>query len=185
MLRVEDHRFLTGQGRYVDDIELAGMAHGLPLLSPHAHARVVAIDTTQALASPGVLAVLTGADLERAGLGGMPPLFMPEDMGGPKGHRTYRPLLVHDRVRCVGDRLAFVVAETAAQARDALELIEVEYEVLPAVTALQDAVKDGAPQLWEGAPGNRCCRVAYGDEARTQAAFEQAVHITVLQAENN
>ena len=185
MLRVEDHRFLTGQGRYVDDIELPGMVHGVPLLSPYSHARVVSIDTAQALAAPGVLAVLTGADLAQAGLGGMPPLFMPEDMGGPKGYRTYRPLLVSDRVRCVGDRVAFVVAETAAQARDALELIEVEYDALPSVTALEDAVKDDAPQLWEGAPGNKCCSVMVGSEAETDAAFAQAAHVTVLNVDNN
>lgn len=185
MLRVEDQRFLTGQGRYVDDIELAGMVHGVPLLSPYAHARVVSIDTAQAKAAPGVLLVLTGADLEQAGLGGMPPLFMPEDSGGAKGYRTYRPLLVTDRVRCVGDRVAFVVAQTAALARDALELIEVEYEELPSVALLTDAVKPDAPQLWEGAPGNQCCRVTYGSETETEAAFAQAAHITVLEIENN
>lgn len=185
MLRVEDHRFLTGQGRYVDDIELPGMVYGIPLLSPYPHARVVSIQAEQALASPGVLAVLTGADLEQAGLGGMPPLFMPEDMGGPKGYRTHRPLLVSDRVRCVGDRVAFVVAETAAQARDALELIEVEYDALPSVTALEDAVKEDAPRLWEGAPGNKCCMVMYGNEAETETAFAQAAHVTVLNIENN
>ncbi len=185
MLRVEDQRFLTGQGRYVDDIELPGMAHGVPLLSPYAHARVVSIRVDEARAAPGVLAVITGADLAAAGLGGMPPLFMPEDAGGPKGFRTFRTLLVTDRVRCVGDRVAFVVAETAAQARDALELIEVEYEALPSVTSLDDAVKDGAPQLWDGAPGNRCCWVAYGDEAQTAAAFANAAHVTVLDIENN
>jgi carbon-monoxide dehydrogenase large subunit len=115
----------------------------------------------------------------------MPPLFMPEDMGGPKGYRTFRPLLVSDRVRCVGDRVAFVVAETAAQARDALELIEVEYEELPAVTALEDAVKEDAPQLWDGAPGNKCCMVMYGNEADTAAAFAQAAHVVVLNLESN
>lgn len=185
MLRVEDQRFLTGQGRYVDDIELAGMVHGVPLLSPYAHARVVSIDTAQAMAAPGVLAVLTGADLAQAGLGGMPPLFMPEDAGGAKGYRTYRQLLVTDRVRCVGDRVAFVVAQTAALARDALELIEVEYEELPSVTSLADAVQQDAPQLWEGAPGNQCCWVSYGNEAETEAAFAQAAHVTVLKIENN
>ena len=185
MLRVEDQRFLTGQGRYVDDIELAGMVHGAVLLSPYAHARLVSIDTGQARTAPGVLAVLTGADQEAAGLGGMPPLFMPEDSGGAKGYRTYRPLLATDRVRCVGDRVAFVVAQTAAQARDALELIEVEYEELPSVTSLEDAVKEGAPQLWDGAPGNRCCVVTYGNEAQTEAAFAQAAHVTVLDIANN
>lgn len=185
MLRVEDHKFLTGRGRYVDDIVLPGMAHGVPLLSPYAHAHIVSIRTEEALRAPGVIAVLTGQDVVQDGLGGLPPLFMPEDMGGPKGYRTSRPLLVPDRVRCVGDRVAFVVAETAAQARDALELIEVEYDALPAVTSLEDAVKDDAPQLWDGAPGNRCCMVMFGNEAATEAAFAQAAHVTTLQIENN
>src|SRR5690606_18479451 len=106
---------------------------GVTLMSPYAHARIVSIDTSKAEAVPGVLRVFTGADVENEQLGGMPPLFMPEDVGGPKGYRTRRPLLAVDKVRFVGDRVAFVVAESAAQARDAAELIDVEYEPLDAV----------------------------------------------------
>jgi carbon-monoxide dehydrogenase large subunit len=185
MPRVEDVKFLTGRGRYVDDIVLPGMVFGVPLLSPYAHARIVSLSTEAAEKAPGVLMVLTGQDVVADGLGGLPPLFMPEDMGGPKGYRTSRPLLVTDRVRCVGDRVAFVVAQTAAQARDALELVEVEYDALPSVTSLEDAVKEGAPQLWEGAPGNRCCVVMFGNEAETNAAFERAEHVISLEIENN
>jgi carbon-monoxide dehydrogenase large subunit len=183
--RVEDRRFLTGAGRYVDDIVLPGQVHGVVIASPYAHARIRSIDTTAAKAAPGVLCVLTGQDALDDGLGGMPPLFMPEDMGGPKGHRTRRPLLVADRVRCVGDRVAFVVAETLAQARDAADLVEVDYEPLDAVVALDDAVREGAPLVWDEAPGNRCCFVAYGNEAAAAEAFEKAPHAVRLRLESN
>jgi carbon-monoxide dehydrogenase large subunit len=183
--RVEDHRFLTGRGQYVDDIRLPGMAHAVVIQSPYAHAKILAIDTLQALNLPGVLCVLTGAELQQEGLGGMPPLFMPEDMGGPKGYRTYRPLLAVDKVRCVGDRVAMIVAETAAIARDAAELVEVEYQALDAVVSVEAAAQEDAPQLWDEAPGNRCCMVAYGDEAATQKAFERAPHVVRVRLESN
>src|SRR5262245_58987234 len=130
--RVEDARFLTGRGCYVDDVELPYLCHAAIVLSPHAHARIRRIDTAAARAAPGVLCVLTGEDVKADSLGGLPPNFMPEDMGGPKGLRTRRPILVTDRVRCVGDRVAMVVAESLAQARDAADLIEIDYEALPA-----------------------------------------------------
>jgi len=108
--RVEDQRFLTGQGRYVDDMQLPGMAHGVLVLSTQAHARIKSVDTAQAKAAPGVLLVLTGADFVADKLGSMTAHLMPEDFGAPKGHRTFQPLLCADVVRCVGDRIAFVVA---------------------------------------------------------------------------
>src|SRR2546430_2703922 len=114
--RVEDQRFLLGQGRYVDDISLPGQCYGVTLLSPHAHAGIKRIDVAKAKAAPGVLAVLTGADAVAEKLGALTSHLMPEDFGAPKGHRTFQPLLVTDRVRHVGDRVAFVVAETLAQA---------------------------------------------------------------------
>src|SRR5881628_2568592 len=120
--RVEDRRFLTGRGRYVEDVDLPRQACGVPVLSPHAHARITRVDGSKAMAAEGVLCVLTGADVAADGLGGIPPLFMPEDVGGPKGYRTFRPILVADRARHVGDRVAFVVAETSSQARDAAQL---------------------------------------------------------------
>jgi len=152
--RVEDQRFLTGRGRFVDDIQLAHQAHGAVLMSPHAHARIERIDVKAALASPGVLCVLTGEDAKADRLGGIPPAFMPEDMGGPKGYRTARPLLAAGKVRHVGERVAFVVAETLEQARSAAELIEIDYEVLPAVVNVEDAVQSGAPTVWDENPGN-------------------------------
>lgn len=152
--RVEDARFLTGRGRYVDDLSLPRQAHGAVLYSPHPHARIARIDTAAAQIVPGVLAVLTGADARADGLGEFPPLNMPEDSGGPKGYRAFRPVLCADVVRCVGDRVAFVVAETAAQARDALELIEVDYEPLPAVVTVEGATASGAQAVWDACPGN-------------------------------
>lgn len=183
--RLEDKRFLTGRGQYIDDIELPRMAHGVTLMSPYAHARIVSIDTSKAILAPGVLCVLTGVDVLAESIGGLPPLFMPEDMGGPKGYRTSRPLLATDKVRCVGDRVAFLVAETPALARDAIELIEVEYDALPSVTALEDAVREDAPLIWDGAPGNKCCVVKFGDEDRANAAFDAASHVTSIRIENN
>src|SRR5260221_11663898 len=106
--RVEDQRFLTGRARYVDDMQLPHMLHGAVVMSPHAHARIRSIDFKKALSLPGVHLVLTGKDGQAKNLGGIPPLFMPEDMGGPKGYRTFRPLLEPAKARYVGDRIAFV-----------------------------------------------------------------------------
>jgi carbon-monoxide dehydrogenase large subunit len=114
--RVEDPRFITGRGRFVDDIELPHQAHGVVVMSPHAHARIKSIDTAKAKASEGVLAVLTGADVKADKLGGLAPP-MPEDMGGPKGFRSLLDILAIEKVRSVGERVAFVVAETQLQAR--------------------------------------------------------------------
>jgi len=182
--RVEDRRFTTGGGRYVDDVTLARQAHAALVLSPHAHARIRRIDVTRARAAEGVLCVLTGADVVTDGLGGLPPLFMPEDRGGPKGYRTSRPVLVADRVRHVGDRVAVVVAETASQARDAADLIEVEYDPLPAVVDVEDAVAAGAVRVWEDAPGNVCVALRMGDQHATEAAFARARHVVSVHLKN-
>jgi carbon-monoxide dehydrogenase large subunit len=183
--RVEDQRFLTGRGRYVDDLQLAHQAYGAVLTSPHAHARIRGVDARAALAAPGVLCVLTGADAQAANLGGMPPLFMPEDMGGPKGYRTRRPLLAADKVRYVGDRVAFVVAATPQQARDAAELVAVDYEPLPAVVSAEAAVKDGAPRIWEEWSNNVAFPLMMGSKEATDAAFAKAAHVVSLRLENN
>src|SRR5204863_9399443 len=147
--RVEDQRFLTGRARYVDDIQLPHMLHGAVVMSTHAHARIKGINTAAALKSPGVHLILTGADARKDNLGGIPPLFMPEDMGGPKGYRTFRPLLEPAKVRYVGDRVAFVVARTPEEARVAAELVEVDYEPLPAAVSVEDAAREGAPKVWD------------------------------------
>jgi carbon-monoxide dehydrogenase large subunit len=184
--RVEDQRFLQGHGRYVDDISLPGLCHGVTVLSPHAHARIKRIDVSKAKAAPGVLVVLTGADAVAEHLGSFTAHLMPEDFGAPKGHRTFQPVLNAEKVRFVGDRVAFVVAETATQARDAAELIEVDYEPLPTVVTLEDAAKDGAPKVWDdNAMGNVGFRLMFGSKDATDAAFAKAKHVVKLRVENN
>jgi aerobic carbon-monoxide dehydrogenase large subunit len=182
--RIEDPRFITGRGCYVDDIDLPRQCCGVLVMSPHAHARIKRVDTAKAKAAAGVLAVLTGADVLADKLGGLAPP-MPEDMGGPKGFRTLRPILVADKVRAVGDRVAFVVAETLEQARDAAELVEVEYEPLPVVTDVENAVKPGAPAVWDEAPNNISFMLMMGNKDATDAAFAGAKHVVALKVRNN
>jgi carbon-monoxide dehydrogenase large subunit len=184
--RVEDQRFLTGRSRYVDDIRLPRMLHGAVVMSPHPHARIRGIDATQALALPGVACVLTGEDARSEGLGGIPPLFMPEDMGGPKGYRTFRPLLEASKARYVGDRIAFVVAESPELARIAAERVEVDYEPLPAVVGVEDAAKEGAPRVWDdNAMGNLAFPLMMGNKEATDAAFAAAKHVVSVRLYNN
>lgn len=183
--RVEDQRFLTGGSRYVDDIELPHMLHGAVVTSPHAHARIRSINPEKALNSPGVLCVLTGKDAQADGLGGIPPLFMPEDMGGPKGYRTFRPLLEPAKARHVGDRIAFVVADSPASARLAAELVEVDYEPLPAVVSVEDAAKAGAPRVWDEWTSNVAFPLMMGNKEATDAAFARAKHVVSLRLTNS
>jgi len=184
--RVEDLRFLTGRSRYVDDIQLAHMLHGAVVMSPHAHALIKRIDIGKAIDTPGVHLVLTGEDAKKEGLGGIPPLFMPEDMGGPKGYRTFRPLLEPAKARYVGDRIAFVVADTPELARIAAEKVEVDYEPLPAVVSVEDAAKDGAPKVWDdNAMGNLAFPLMMGNKEATEAAFAKAKHTVSVRLYNN
>ena len=182
--RLEDPRFITGRGHFVDDINLPRQLYGVVVMSPHAHARIKSIDTTAAKAAPGVLAVLTGADVTADKLGSLVPV-MPEDMGGPKGFRTLRPILSSGRVRAVGDRVAFVVAERLAQARDAAELVVVDYEAIPAVVDMEDAIKPGAPAVWDEAPNNIAVALMMGNKEATDAAFAKAKHVVSLKLVNN
>jgi carbon-monoxide dehydrogenase large subunit len=173
--RLEDRRFLTGAGRYVDDITLGRQCHMALVLSTHAHAEIRSIDTSTAEAMPGVIAVLTGADVLADGLGPVPPFFMPKLWGGPDGHATLRPILATDRTRCVGDRLAIVLAETRDDARLAADAVEVDYAPLPAVIRARDALAEDAPVLWPDNPaGNLSCTVTMGDAAATARAFAEA-----------
>lgn len=183
--RIEDERFVTGRGRYVDDIAPTGICHAAIVLSPHAHAHIRRIDAAAARAAPGVLCVLTGEDVKADGLGGLLPKFMPEDIGGPKGLRTRRPILAVDKVRCVGDRVAMLVAKTLGQAHDAAGLLNIDYEPLPAVVRIEDAVSPGAPAVWDECPGNVSFTLAVGDEQATEAAFACAAHRVAVRLENN
>src|SRR5882757_8447045 len=126
--RKEDPRFLTGRGRYVADIDLPRQTIGVFVYSHHAHANIKSIDKKAAEAAPGVIAVLTGKDWVADGLGTVDPEAMPEDFGGPKGHRTKHYPLAVDKVRFVGERVALIIAETEAQGRDAAELVHIDYE---------------------------------------------------------
>src|SRR5215467_5049044 len=152
--RKEDVRFLTGRGRYVADIDLVRQAYAVLVFSPHAHARIRTIEKSAAERMPGVFAVLTGEDWAADGLGTLHPEAMAEDMGGPPGFRTERPPLAQGRVRYVGERVAVVIAATEAEARDAAELVSVDYDGLPAVVRAEDAVRPGAPLVHDGAANN-------------------------------
>jgi carbon-monoxide dehydrogenase large subunit len=181
--RWEDPRLLRGGGRYSDDLNRPNQAYGYVLRSPHAHARIRSIDTAAAKAAPGVLAVYTAADTDAAGLGGIPcavprmraegkPMFVPPNRA-----------LRKDRVRLVGDYVAFVVAQTHIQARDAAELIDVDYEPLPSVTSTGDAVKPGAPAIWDEAPDNVCFVFEAGNKAAVEAAIKGAHHVARLEVD--
>jgi aerobic carbon-monoxide dehydrogenase large subunit len=175
--RFEDPRLLRGGGRYVDDMVLPYMAYGTVLRSGHAHARIRAIDTAKAKAAPGVLAVLTGEDWQASGWGDLPVPVGPKRRDGSPLYRPAFPALVKDRVRWVGDYVALIVADTAAQAADAAELVEVDYEPLPAVVSAVEAVKPGAPRVWDDCPDNICFVHIEGDKAKTEAAFARADRI--------
>ena len=175
--RFEDPRLIRGGGRYTDDIKLPGMAHGVVLRSPYAHAKIKSIDITAAKAAPGVLAVLTAADVKAAGYGDLPVPGGLKRRDGTPMYKTRYPILAEDRVRWVGDYVAFVVAETLAQAQDATELIQVDYEELPAITSTAEAPKPGAPRVWEDCADNICFVELIGDRAAVDAAFSRASHI--------
>jgi carbon-monoxide dehydrogenase large subunit len=183
--RKEDYRFITGQGTYTDDINRPGQLHACILRSPHAHARIVGIDTAAAARAPGVVAIFTGKDLAAENVGGIPCGWQIHSKDGSPMVEPPHPALVIDRVRHVGDQVALVVAETRSQARDAAEQIVVDYEPLPAVTSAEEALRPGAPQVWEQAPGNLCYDWHLGDKAAVDAAFAKAAHVTKLEIVNN
>ena len=175
--RFEDPRLIQGGGRYTDDIKLPGMVHGVVLRSQHAHARIKSIGTSAAKSAPGVLCVLTAADVKAAGYGDLPvPGGLKRRDGSPMYKPRY-PILAEDTVRWVGDPVAFVVAETRMQAMDAAESIAIDYEPLPAVTSTADAAKPGAPRVWADCPGNICFVELIGDKAKVDAAFGKAAHV--------
>jgi aerobic carbon-monoxide dehydrogenase large subunit len=177
VLRFEDARLLQGRGRYIQDVNLPGQAYAVFLRSPHAHAKIVSIDTAAAKALPDVVAVFTGADYAADGLGG-PKVSMPRKR--PDGSAMFapaRPALCVDRVRYVGDPVAMVVAETLAQAMDAAERIAVGYDALPSVTATAEATLAGAPPVWDECPDNVSNFIERGNKAATDTAFAQAARV--------
>jgi len=184
VLRVEDESLLKGAGLFTDDATLPGQAIVCFLRSPHPHARIAAIDTKVAAALPGVIAVVTGDDLVRAGV---KPLPLSADFKRPDGSPTASPprhALAVGTVRFVGEAVAAVVAETIAQARDALEAVDVRYEPLPCIVDADDAVAPGAPLVWPAATGNVAAAARHGDVAATQAAFAKAAHVVTLDLVN-
>ncbi len=178
--RREDRRFLTGTGRYLDDVVLAREAHAVFVRSPHAHAEIAAIDKADALDAPGVLGIFTGADLEAAGIGPIPPVATLKNRDGSPQAVPPRSSLAVARVRHVGDPVAVVVAETLAAAREAAETVYVDYEALPAVVDLDQAIAPDAPVLWDEAPGNLCLDWETGNAEATEAGFAKADHVVQL-----
>src|SRR5690348_14202287 len=180
--RKEDARFLTGRGTYTDDINRPGQVYAYILRSPHAHAELGRIDTAKAEAAPGVLAVFTGADMQ---VGGLPCGWLIKSKDGSPMAEPPHPVLAQGKVRHVGDPVAVVIAETRAEAKDASELIEIDYKVLPAAVTVEDALKRGAPLLHDKAPGNLCYDWHLGDKAPVDAAFAKAAHIAKIEIVNN
>ena len=186
--RVEDRRFLTGRGRYTDDVSIEAQAYCAFLRSPHAHARIARIDIARAASAPGVLAVLTGRDWLEDGLPGIDHAANPLDALDVKKRAfiatatepvielPHFPLAL-ERARHAGEPVAVVVATSAPAARDAAELIDVEYEALDAVVSPADAARADAPQLWPEIPGNRCFSFEYGEPAAVRAAMSSAAHV--------
>jgi carbon-monoxide dehydrogenase large subunit len=183
--RVEDRRFLTGHGSYVDDLVRPRQAFAHMLRSPHAHARIGALDTAAATGAPGVLAVLTGEDVAGDGLGPIPCLSTLTNRDGSTSPVPPRPAMVRERVRHVGDTVAMVVAESLAQARDAAELIEIDYEPLPATVETALALDPGQPAVWDEVPGNLAFDWGLGDEAAVERAMAAAPHRIGLELVNN
>src|SRR6478736_421606 len=183
--RVEDRRFLLGRGRFVADIELPGALACVLVRSPHAHARIRRIDVAAAKASPGVVAVFTGADMAADGMAPMRPLWAVRSRDGTPMAEPPRFALARGTVRHGGEPVVAVIAQTLPQAADAAERVEIDYEPLPAVTDARAAQAPGAPQLHEAAPGNVCFRWARGDEAAVRAAFASAPHVVAIDLVNN
>src|SRR4051794_22151815 len=186
--RREDIRLLTGRGRYAADFSLPGQVHACVVRSPHAHAGIVAIDRTAALAAPGVLAMLTGGDAAEDGLRPIPHSPVPTNphevklrsRDGSEFFLAPHPVLALDAVRYVGEPVAIVVAETPSQAMDAAELVEVTYQARSSVTRSRQALASGAPLIWPQHDANLCVDSEAGDKAATDAAFGRAAHVVRL-----
>ena len=182
--RREDARFLTGAGQYTDDVVMHGQTYAAFLRSPHAHARITSIKLAAALAAPGVIRIFTGQDLADAKVGGLPCGWLIHSKDGTPMKEPAHPVLAQGKVRHVGDQVALVVAETMLQARDACELIEVEYEELTPVIDIS-AASTNASTVHDDVADNTCYDWGHGDKAATDAAFAKAAHVTKLSFVNN
>ena len=185
VLRVEDERFLTGEGRYLDDIQVEGQAFAYLMRSPHPHAGIISIDCTGASRAPGVLVVATAADLAAEDIGAIPCSLRVQNRDGTWSDPPPRPLLSEGTVRHVGEEVAFVVAETREQARDAAELISIQYDPLPANVDPARALDADTPRVWPAAPDNVCIDWEGGDRAAVEKAFAGAAHVTSIELINN
>jgi aerobic carbon-monoxide dehydrogenase large subunit len=183
--RKEDRRFLLGKGNYTDDITLPNQAYAVFVRSMYAHANIAKIDATAAKAIPGVLGVLTGEDVAADALGTLPCGWLIKNKDGSNMVEPPHAALAQGKVRHVGDQVAMVIATSRATAQAAAALVDVTYDVLPAVGLLADADKPGAPQVWDEAPGNTCYDWHIGDAAQTDAAFAKAAHVVELDLTNN
>ena len=183
VLRKEDHRFITGNGRFTDDINLPGQTYAVFVRSPLPHAEVRAVDTSEAEAAAGVVAVLTGADLAQDELGGLPCGWMITSKDGGEMKQPLHPVMAVDKVNYLGEPVAIVIAETLLEARNAAETVQVDYRELDAVVGADKA--QSALQIHAEAPANTCYEWELGEREATEAAFEQASHITSLDLHNN
>jgi aerobic carbon-monoxide dehydrogenase large subunit len=183
--RVEDRRFTTGKGQYTDDIVLPGMLYAYILRSPYAHARILKVDTAEAAAMPGVVKIFTGQDIAAAGINGIPCGWQVNFKNGDTMKEPPHPLLVSDKARYMGDGVAVVIAESREAARDAADMVEVEYEELPAVANAFEATRDGAPLVHDIAPNNLCFDWELGNpKEEVDEALGKAHHITTLEFTN-
>ena len=183
--RKEDHRFLNGRGNYTDDINQPGQLHAHIVRSDRPHARLLRIDTAAAAAAPGVVAVFTGADFEADGVGGVPCGWQIHNKDGSPMAEPKHPVLALGKVRHVGDPVAVVIAATKQEAKNAAELLVVEYEDLPGVASTRDAIAPGAATVHDDAPGNICYDWHIGDKAVVDNAFARAAHVVTLDLVNN
>src|ERR1700730_11330237 len=182
--RKEDDTLVRGKGKYTDDFNLPGQVYAWIVRSSHAHGIIRGIDTSAAKTMPGVLCLWTGADLAAANYGPFTCGLPLKSRDGTPLLQTNRPALVTDKVRFVGDAVAFVVAQTLAQARDAGEAVTLDIEPLPVVTSAEEAAKPGAPQLYDHIPNNVALDYHLGDTAKVDAAFAGAAHVTKLDITN-
>ncbi|HEY6005061.1 MAG TPA: xanthine dehydrogenase family protein molybdopterin-binding subunit, partial [Anaeromyxobacter sp.] len=185
VLRKEDRRFLSGTGTYTDDVSRPNQTFMQVIRSPHAHARIGKIKADAARKAPGVLAVLTGADLAAEKIGNLPAGWLIHSKDGTPMVEPPHPALAQDKARYVGDPVAVVIAETKEQAREGAALVEVDYQELPAAATLAQATKAGAPLVWDQAKGNTCYDFQMGDEAAANAAFAKAHKVVKLDLVNN